>query len=281
MNISKEETQRTEFCNILYELAKSQTILNDPHERANMYIRLEKLYELEDGKLFRHYYSDIFSVLSSIHSDAKLGSIDQLGQNLEIIRRGYTPKNMSSNGDNLIDISISLKKMYDHVNLEIARMLFQEKEYKINSGETSLKELKRQINTAQMDLETSKSELNSELKNVKKKLDNSQKEYITILGIFAAVVLAFTGGIAFSTSVLNNISQASIYRIVIITLILGTVLINVLYGLFYYISELLNKPLKFQHIRLINIVLIVLIVVTVIIWLIGVVEWRNNWVINR
>ena len=36
-----------------------------------------------------------------------------------------------------------------------------------------------------------------------------QKEYIAILGIFAAVVLAFTGGIAFTTSVLQNIHMVS------------------------------------------------------------------------
>ena len=34
-----------------------------------------------------------------------------------------------------------------------------------------------------------------------------QSEYITILGIFASIVLAFTGGMTFSTSVLENISS--------------------------------------------------------------------------
>lgn len=59
------------------------------------------------------------------------------------------------------------------------------------------------------------------LSDVEGKLENSQKEYISILGIFAAVVLAFTGGIAFTTSALNNIAQASIYRMVGILLIIG------------------------------------------------------------
>ena len=44
-------------------------------------------------------------------------------------------------------------------------------------------------------------------------MGKQQREYISILGIFAAVVLAFTGGIAFSTSVLKNINTVSVYRI--------------------------------------------------------------------
>lgn len=50
-----------------------------------------------------------------------------------------------------------------------------------------------------------------------------EKEYISILGIFASIVLAFVGGLTFSTSVLANIDKASIYRLVIIACIIGIV----------------------------------------------------------
>lgn len=38
--------------------------------------------------------------------------------------------------------------------------------------------------------------------NLQKQIKGVEKEYITILGIFAAIVLAFVGGITFSNSVL-------------------------------------------------------------------------------
>ena len=76
--------------------------------------------------------------------------------------------------------------------------------------------------------------------NVETELGKQQREYISILGIFAAVVLAFIGGIAFSTSVLNNINTASVYRILVVSLIIGLVLINILFGLFYYVDRLVN-----------------------------------------
>lgn len=182
MDITKEKQQRKEFCDILFELAKSEELSNNSHERSQMYIRLETLYKPLDGEPFRHFYSDIFSVLSTIYSSTELGSIDLLGQNLELIRSGYKAINKTPNGD-IIDISTSLRKMYDHINLEIARISFQEKGDINTSGEAAIKELKRKVNAAQMDLDASKSELNSEIENVKEKLDNSQKEYITIMRI--------------------------------------------------------------------------------------------------
>ena len=48
--------------------------------------------------------------------------------------------------------------------------------------------------------------------NLKKEIKGVEKEYISILGIFAAIVLAFVGGITFSTSVLQNISSVSVWK---------------------------------------------------------------------
>lgn len=91
--------------------------------------------------------------------------------------------------------------------------------------------------------------------------------------------MAFTGGIAFSTSVLNNINTASVYRILVVSLIIGLVLINILFGLFYYVDRLVNglqengkklKPLLFS-----NIVLCILLIVTICAWCYGLVEKRD------
>ena len=111
--------------------------------------------------------------------------------------------------------------------------------------------------------------------NVETELGKQQREYISILGIFAAVVLAFTGGIAFSTSVLKNINTVSVYRITAVSLI-----INVLFGLFYYVDRLVNglqengkklKPLLFS-----NVILFLLLSVVVIAWYYGWVEQRDT-----
>ena len=73
---------------------------------------------------------------------------------------------------------------------------------------------------------------------------DSEKQYITILGIFASIVLAFTGGIAFSTSVLSNIDKASIYRLVFVTSLLGFILFNTICVMFEFVREINGKSLS-------------------------------------
>lgn len=103
-----------------------------------------------------------------------------------------------------------------------------------------------------------------------------EKEYITILGIFASIVLAFTGDMAFSTSVLNNIANSSIYRTVIVALIIGLVLVNILFGLFYYIDKLIGKEKGIKPIIISNVVILMLIAMVSLAWYNGKVEKRNK-----
>lgn len=283
MDLTRELQQRKEFCNILFELAKSQELLQDAYYRSNMYKRLELLYDAETPeKRFRHFYTDIFSVLTQIQQNTELGDINILGQNLDVIRNGYKPQNKASDGKRTIDVSDAIKKLYDHVNLDIARITYSDAADRRISGESSLESLQTQLNSLQNELQKAQSikqdyEITEKkLVEVESKLDNSQREYITILGIFAAVVLAFTGGIAFSTSVLNNIAQASVYRTIFISLVIGLVLINILFCLFYYINSLVNKEKKLYPLIISNIVMIVLLIATVAAWNLGLVENRNN-----
>lgn len=283
MNLAKERQQRKEFCDILFELAKSQELLQDATYRFNMYKRLESLYDAEPNtKRFRHFYTDIFSVLTQVQQNTELGDINILGQNLDIIRNGYNPQNKALDGQRTIDVSDAINKLYDHVNLDIARIAYSDGADRRISGESSLETLHAQINSLYTDVQKVQAinkdfeATQKKLSDVEFKLDNSQKEYISILGIFAAVVLAFTGGIAFSTSVLNNIAQASIYRMIGISLVIGLVLVNVLFGLFYYIHSLVNKEKKdILPLIISNIFFVVLLVLTIMTWNFGFVENRN------
>ena len=105
------------------------------------------------------------------------------------------------------------------------------------------------------------------IKIVEERLGNAQREYIAILGIFAAVVLAFTGGIAFSTSVLQNLHISSIYRIVLAVVIIGLVLVNLLYGLFYYIGQLVNKNAEnnLKPLWIVNLVFLLILIAIIIV----------------
>lgn len=276
MDISREEKQRKEFREILFTLAKSQELLQDAGNRSIMFKRLEALYHSKDNEeKFRHFYSDIFSVLTQLQRDSELGDMNILGQNLMMIRAGYQPQNKDDDG-NPIDIRDNIRKLYDHVSLDMARITYSDAADRKISGEESISELQSQVKQAKVEIEN----IRTEQKNVEEKINAQQKEYIAILGIFSAVVLTFVGGIAFSTSVLENMAQASIYRILIVTLMIGVVLVNSFFGMFYYVNALISREKKIKPFWIANIILALLIVGVVVAWLFGTVEQRNEKISN-
>lgn len=213
-------------------------------------------------------------MLTQIQQASNQGDINILGQNLSLIRAGYNPQNRDEQG-NIIDISDSIRKLYDHVSLDIARISYSDAGDRKTAGETAIVDMQSQLNQIKTEIDKAKIAQN----NVEAELGKQQREYIAILGIFAAIVLAFTGGIAFSTSVLKSINTVSVYRITMVSLMIGLVLINVLFGLFYYVDRLVNgmqknrkklKPLLFS-----NVILCVLLSITIIAWYYGWVEKRD------
>ncbi|MDY4971429.1 MAG: hypothetical protein SO101_14410, partial [Lachnospiraceae bacterium] len=91
-----------------------------------------------------------------------------------------------------------------------------------------------------------------------------------ILGIFASIVLAFTGGIAFSTSVLQNISNVSIYRLTMIVICLACVLMNVIYLLVWFIKGLIKKEGDIvqypKFMKVFNLSCLIAIMLTIVAW---------------
>lgn len=103
--------------------------------------------------------------------------------------------------------------------------------------------------------------------NLQKQIKGVEKEYISILGIFAAIVLAFVGGITFSTSVLQNISAVSVFRLLLIVDFLAFVLMNVIYILVKFIFTINEKDAKLFNITALNISCLVIAIIIVIAWL--------------
>lgn len=241
--LSDLNLKRKEFRNILLVLSTDQEILKEPKKRRDFYLRLENLYYSPyKEKSFRHFYSDIFSVLTQINDGDDKGSIDILGQNVDILRRGYQAKNIDLEG-NHIDISNEIEKLYDHVSLDIARIKYSEKGDVQVSGEESLEKIRSQINEDENKIKA----LQNLVNETAKKADKMQKEYVSILAIFAAVVGVFFSGLGFSSSVLSNIDKSSIYRILFGITILGVFLFNLFALLLGFIREIVgDKTWKLQ-----------------------------------
>ena len=196
-----------------------------------------------------------------------------------MIREKYIPgKNVDSNGVS-IDINDSIRKLYDHVSLDIARILYSEEGDRRTSGENVIIDVQTQIQTIKSEVQATADAQNS----LSEELGRQQREYIAILSIFAAIVLAFISGIVFSTSVLQNINAISAYRLVAVVLLIGLVLSNTLFGLFYYMNHLVHteKTISIKPIIIANIVLFLMLIVTFIAWKSGFIEARNAMILKN
>lgn len=104
-----------------------------------------------------------------------------------------------------LDVRKICIKIYDHFQLNLIQIE--------NARAISEKTIERDVSSA----------MKKETEDLHKEVKNIQKEHITILGIFAAIILAFVGSFTFSTSVLSNIGKVNIFYLAFIAIIVGAV----------------------------------------------------------
>lgn len=170
-------------------------------------------------------------------------------------------------------------KFYDHVNLAI-----QQANYIQEHAKTTITAFTHQ--TAYEGEKLAKvfdEKIEASESSYKQRIRDSEKNYIAILGIFATIVLSFTGGLVFSTSVFSNIHNVSMYHSVCIALIIGIVIVNILYFMFYCIERCSGKK---THMWggiawiVVNILLIGLLACDYFAWNNGMIEKRDACVAN-
>lgn len=262
---------------------------------------LDKIYLNDSGELdedFRHEYSQIS------------GKILELRSNRDSGVQSYDLQTVTMNINSVYEYAekkgkIYLKNLYklkDHIHLETSRITYIDQikddlrfaQNKIESLHDIQKEsdeilndikdlnadarkLFDEITEEKKEIEEKASDANKKLADtgklfddVKDKIENNQKDYIAILGILAAVLVTFTSGSIFSSSVLANIDKSSIYRVSFICVVLGMVLINTVSILMLFvkwITQIRKEDFTFPPIvRWIDIFCVVLLCMIVVAW---------------
>lgn len=246
------EARQSELNDFVRKLAKDYLTTKDAKARSEAYLELEQIYYIDGEKKFRHFYSGFFPVIVEISDDAEQGSTEVLIHNLKYLMENYRAKNKIENSDKLKDISDELAKLYDHINLDVARLTHFTQTF--SKTENELENLRRGNEKIQISVQ---------------KASDAEKNYITILGIFASIVLTFTSGIAFSTSVLENIDAVSPYRLALVVEGLGFILTNVVYILVWFIEKIHSgRELKYPcFMKILNGAITVATAVTLAAWL--------------
>lgn len=173
---------------------------------------------------YQHRYSYLNYQLERVCRNNE-EAITVLGANLNTLECKLLPVLQADAG--LKNACIKLIKLCDHMNLEIARMIQKDS---IRSQFESLKGELKQVQSRQH-------KLAQKVLAAKNELKTTQQQYIAVLGIFASIVLAFTGSLSFSNSVFSNLQAAPASRLCLAGLFHLVFLLNTL----YFLSQLVLK----------------------------------------
>lgn len=180
---------------------------------------------------YRHSYADIcdtvFSLLEESEDldDGVPYQVNSLAENINIV---YV--RMTNGGGKPSTQAESVLKLCDHIELERTRLRhYVQQSKQIRDFNERRRELERDAVNNRKELEEKFTE----------KVDSMRMEYIAILGVFAAIVLAFNGAVGFSTSSLSALGTASGLRaLVFLTALVGFVLIDAISILFVFLWKM-------------------------------------------
>lgn len=225
----RDNQQRINKLNaILEELAGDQQIFKNQQKYNDYYMKLKGIYVIKENEYWRHSYNEIFSKITELNNGNC--SIEILGQNIKLLYE-YVEKK----GDE--ELKEKIHKLYDHVSLDIARINYVkyiDKRLDL-TGDTLEKKYNSIAESAEKE--------GRKIEDVSSKIDNVYSQFVSILGIFSAVVLVFFGGITIVGDVITTLKEGNIFIGIFICILVGLVGFNIIFMFLYVVSKLTGRPI--------------------------------------
>lgn len=242
-------------------------ILQENNIDSKLNNNIKKLAEVYENSDFRHEYSKVFLILTRIDKENNL-SLDELTESMEKMKEKLLADK------NLENIKHSFSKIYDHVILEILQIKYmREVEAKGEQNNINMIKVSEEVKSLNDKNKQNANENQQQISLMRDKLNSIQREYITILGIFASIILAFVAGLTFTNSVLANIEKASIYRLTFIVCLIGLFITNIVHFLYTFIENIHFEKSKVSvkdsksYIYKFNILISIIILAIYVYWL--------------
>lgn len=228
IDIKEENKRRAKFKKLLKDL-NEKDVSNDTVLRGQVYTDIVYIYT-GNSKIvdFHHYYSDIFSTLSGIKNSGR--EIELIGANLQALYEFS-----SSKGDT--DIRECIRKLLDHTNLELARINYVSG---IDDKVINASEIEETI----IDVDTRVAEQEEKVTDLKRSTDNAYSNYISILGIFSAIVLVFFGGTSILSNVIVGMHETPVEKSILICVLTGIIVFDIIFMFIYFLAKLLDRSIS-------------------------------------
>lgn len=207
-----------------------ERILDEEEDRffKSSYEKLEQWYRQSFTKnpKYRHSYYELSKFLEDKQPDER----ESLAQ---ILDKTYE---MADRDDNLKDDRIvsSIYKLCDHVNLEMVRIARVEKS--IYSYET--------LQTQREKIEKDAKQISKDISIAKRKIRSLNSNVITILGIFAGLVLGFSSEFELLKQAFANINNMYFDKLLVYAITIGIILFDTVFLIMYCISKISDTSIS-------------------------------------
>ncbi len=201
----------------------------DSEEISGKAMELLEIYKDD----FRHGYSSFFPMILDIAQKDDEGSLEYLSNNIETLRSSVEAESVRGEKE-FESLHDRLEKLSDHLNLEIGRWSYYAQ------NELKIQDLGEQMGSATKDLDKATISLGQ----ASKQASSLQTELITVLSIFAAIVITLSGGFTFLGSVMSSISNVVyIESVVLIAIICGMAIFNTIFLMMYLVGKITEKDI--------------------------------------
>lgn len=230
MLIDEAQRRQGELIKILKEMALS---CMDEDAIRTVAIKFKALYT--DG--FRHNYSEFFPLIVECSKDDNEYNLDYLSNNLQatrnLVEQDYVAGEKEFKG-----LYKPLLKLSDHLNLEIGRYNY----YSIS--EQQVKDLETRNHALQSELKETTAKLGKatvQLDEAGKKVNSVQTELISVLSIFAAIVLTFSGSMSLLGNAFTGMQDTRFFKAVFFVLLCGFILCNTIFLMMYLVGKITGR----------------------------------------
>ncbi len=217
----------------IYFLSK-KTLDKENEEHIRVIQELMMIYK--DG--FRHSYSDFFPILIKIFSDDDEGNESYLLENLQIIREFLEQQYTVGNKDYQVVYS-QVIKLCDHLNLQMSQMdYFEQTKGLLQVKSEEMEKVKKALEKATKDAD----DAGKQLGKARKEAASLKTEMVTVLSIFAAIIMALAGGFNLLGSVIPAICGTDQYEMLVLTTIIcGLIIYDTLFLMMYLVGKMTNR----------------------------------------
>lgn len=191
----------------------------------------EEMCDIYSDSEFRHSYAEISLAIEKYGPDQRdvlSAHITSIKNEAKIILEGS-----GRSSKQCAEIEKRIFKLCDHVDLECLRIARIDNVEYIGRAATS------ELSDADGKLK----ETEERAKELEKRVSQFHDQSIAILGIFAGLVVTFSGAIQFVSSSLGNLSDASAINITFFVSLSFFFLFNVIFLLMYCISKISGKSI--------------------------------------